>query len=64
MSDTMSPKALEALRTIRTLSNYHKYPQTSLAEKRILTNLGVQDFLDVVTALEADTRLKTSVPRG
>jgi hypothetical protein len=47
----MSPLAQEALRKIRILRKY-PYPQSSLAEQRVLKNLNVTDFTHVVNALE------------
>ncbi len=61
----MSPLAQEALRKIRILRKY-PYPQSSLAEQRILKNLNVTDFTHVVNALETEPRtsVSTDVPRG
>lgn len=54
----MSSQAEEALRKILALRKY-PYPQSNIAEERILKNLNVTDFTSVVTALE-----NVSVLRG
>jgi hypothetical protein len=50
----LSPLAQEALKTIRALRKYPA-PQTPIAERKILKELSVQDYIDVVKALEDGT---------
>ena len=47
----LSPAAIEALHIIRTLRKYPA-PQTPIAERKALKNLSIQDYTDVVLALE------------
>ncbi len=57
MPDTalLSTDAKEALRLINLI---RKYPssQSSQAEKRVLSNLSVKDYISVIAALEAGAR--------
>jgi hypothetical protein len=59
----MTALAQEALRKIRILRKY-PYPQSPIAEERILKNLNIADYIEVVTAIEPDSPGRTSVPRG
>jgi len=47
----LSPAATEALRIIRALRKYPT-PQTPIAERKVLKNLSIQDYTDVVLAIE------------
>ena len=58
----MTSQAQEALRKILALRKY-PYPQSSLAEARLLNNLNVADYIEVVAALENPSVNGTSVPR-
>jgi hypothetical protein len=51
----LSTAATEALRIIRALRKYPA-PQTPIAERKVLKNLSVQDYTDVVMALENEPR--------
>jgi hypothetical protein len=67
----MTPHAIDALRRIRNLRKY-PFPQSKVAEDRILKDLNVTDFTHVVNALETDSqqniptqgRPESKVPRG
>jgi hypothetical protein len=48
-----SSAACDALRVIRTLRK-HPSPQTPHAEKKVLKQLSVQDYIDVVLSLESE----------
>jgi hypothetical protein len=47
----LTPLAQEALRKILALRKY-PYPQSPLAETRILKNLNITDYTEVIAALE------------
>jgi hypothetical protein len=58
----MTSQAQDALRKILALRKY-PYPQSPLAEARLLKNLNVADYIEVISALENPNATSTSVSR-